>query len=137
MNDSDIAHLGMIQGVISRMASNSFALKALAMTLASAVLAFVGSVADPKWMYPLAGMLPQLAFWYLDAKYLRLERLYRRLYDEVRTGQLATPFSMDTSAYRDEISSTFRIAFSWSVFGFYLFTLVALLLSFFALLGCF
>jgi len=137
MKESEIAHLGMIQDVVSRMASNSFALKALAMTLASAVLAFSGSVDEPKWMYPLAGMLPQLVFWYLDAKYLRLERLYRRLYDEVRAGQLSSSFSMETSAFKSEVSSTIRIAFSWSVLWFYLFIQSALLLSFMALLDWF
>jgi hypothetical protein len=43
LSDQQIAHLGMIQGVINRMASNSFALKALAVTIAAAILAIAGA----------------------------------------------------------------------------------------------
>ena len=39
-NDASIAHMTMIQGVISRLETNALTLKALAMTLATAVLAF-------------------------------------------------------------------------------------------------
>ena len=42
-----IAHLGMVQAVVARMAANSFALKALTVTLAAGVLAFTGAVTEP------------------------------------------------------------------------------------------
>ena len=42
-----IAHLAMIQTVISRMASNSFALKTLSVTLVAGVLALADAVPRP------------------------------------------------------------------------------------------
>ena len=63
------------KGVVTRLETNSFTLKALAMTLAAAVLAFSGSFKNPNWVYPLAGCFPVLIFWIMDAKYLRMGRL--------------------------------------------------------------
>jgi len=52
MNKHDeisIAHMSMIQGIVTRLETNSFTLKALSMTLATVVLAFSGSVKNPNW----------------------------------------------------------------------------------------
>lgn len=46
-NESSIAHMAMIQSVVTRLETNSFTLKALTMTLAVAILAFMGSIDDP------------------------------------------------------------------------------------------
>lgn len=119
-DEVSIAHMSMIQGVITRLETNSFTLKALAMTLAAAVLAFSGSVNNPNWVYPFAGCFPAFIFWIMDAKYLRMGRLFRGLYDSVRLGKTDEPFSMDISPYKKEEQSVLRIAFSWSVCWFYL-----------------
>ena len=120
------AHLTMIQGVITRMASNSFALKTLAVTLTTGVVALLGAIPKPSSIYILAALLPILMFWWLDARYLQLERLYRRLYDDVRRGKVDDSFSMDTRAYQLEVASVARIAVSWSVVGIYLALIVVL-----------
>lgn len=120
-----IAHMSMIQGVVTRLETNSFTLKALAMTLATAVLAFTGSVDHPNWIYPIAGCLPVIVFWIMDATYLRLGRLFRRLYDAVRKGKVEEPFSMNIKAYAPDEESVLRIAVSWSICWFYLSILVA------------
>ena len=94
--DKKINHLQMIQGVISRMASNSFALKGWAVTLVSGIFALASKDADK--MYFLVTYIPVVVFWGLDAYYLRQERLYRALYDKVRTlSEDEIDFSMDTS----------------------------------------
>jgi len=124
-NETSIAHMGMIQGVVTRLETNCFTLKALAMTLAVAVLAFLGSIEKPNWVYPLAGCFPAIVFWIMDAQYLRLGRLFRRLYNGVRSGEVDEPFSMDFRASERYEQSTFRIAFSWSILWFYLSILVA------------
>lgn len=77
-----INHLGMIQGVINRMASNSFALKGWAVTLIAGIFALAGKDADK--MYFLVAYIPAFVFWGLDSYYLLQERLYRALYDKVR-----------------------------------------------------
>ncbi len=114
-----IAHLEMIQNVVTRMASNSFALKALAVALTAGVLAFAGAAPDPTALVVLAALVPVLMLWVLDARYLRLERLFRRLYDAVRRGAAAEPFSMDIAPFEADEESTLRIAVSWSVSWFY------------------
>ncbi|PKK82448.1 MAG: hypothetical protein CVT49_13480 [candidate division Zixibacteria bacterium HGW-Zixibacteria-1] len=124
-NESTIAHMAMIQGIVTRLETNCFTLKALAMTLAVAVLAFLGAVQKPNWLYLLAGCFPVVVFWIMDAQYLRLGRLFRHLYSAVRSGELEDPFSMNFKAYEKFEQITLRIAFSWSILWFYLSILAA------------
>lgn len=133
-DDAAIAHMSMIQGVVTRLETNSFTLKALAMTLATAVLAFSGSVKHPNWIYPVAGCLPVVVFWIMDATYLRLGRLFRRLYDAARHGKIEEPFSMNIEGYISDEQSALRIAFSWSICWFYLSILLAFGIASFLLL---
>ena len=95
------------------------------MTLAAAVLAFSGSVKNPNWIYPFAGFFPILVFWIMDANYLRMGRLFRRLYDSVRMGNRNEPFTMNIKPYIKEEQNVLRIAFSWSVCWFYLSIIIA------------
>ena len=127
MDDGVVAHLSMIQGVVNRLETNSFTLKALAMTLASAVLAFLGSVKNPHVIFAVAGSLPVIVFWLMDAQYLRLGRIFRRLYNGVRQGEVTEPFTMDYKLYAKLEKSVLRIAISWSVGWFYGAILVAFL----------
>ena len=119
IDDGVVAHLSMIQGIVNRLETNSFTLKALAMTLAAAVLAFLGTVKSPNTVFPAAGALPVIVFWLMDAQYLRLGRIFRRLYDAVRQGQVSEQFSMDYKRFAKDEDSVLRIAFSWSVIWFY------------------
>ena len=66
LDDGVVAHLSMIQGVVNRLETNSFTLKALAMTLASAVLAFLGAVKNTNAVFTAAGSLPIIVFWLMD-----------------------------------------------------------------------
>lgn len=126
LSDQQIAHLGMVQGVINRMASNSFALKALAVTIAAAIIAITGTQQDAPASVSYVGLFPVVVFWLMDAKYLRLERLYRKLYDHIRKGEDFEAFSMSTTSFDEGVSSTLRIAVSWSVIWFYLAVAAAL-----------
>lgn len=131
-DEISIAHMSMIQGIVTRLETNSFTLKALAMTLATAVLAFSGSVKNPNWVYLLAGCFPVFVFWIMDAKYLRLGRLFRRLFDAVRLGNVDESFKMDIKPYINDEQSVLRIAFSWSVIWFYCSIIAA-----FSIVSCF
>lgn len=114
-----IAHLAMIQAVIARMASNSFALKTLTITLCAGVVALVGSVQNPKALFLISALAPVAIFAWMDAKYLQLERLYRALYEDVRRGSDVEPFDMRTQKYIAVVPSTFALMRSWSIFGLY------------------
>ncbi len=126
-SDNQVRHLEIIQGVINRMATNTFALKVLAGTFAAAVLAYAGAANDVQPVLVWIGVIPVSAFWYLDTRYLRLEKLFRKLYNAVRKGNVEEPFDMNFSRFDAEVPNHLEIAWSWSVRDFYL-ALVAILL---------
>ena len=90
-----IAHLTMLQGVISRMGANSFTLKALSATFGSAAIAVMATVDKPSLYYGAAALVPIIIFWLMDAQYLRYERAYRKLYDHVRKGEAIEAYTLD------------------------------------------
>jgi len=126
-SDNQVRHLEIIQGVINRMASNTFALKALGGTFAAAALAYAGAANDVQPVLVWIGVIPVSAFWYLDTRYLRLEKLFRKLYNAVRKGNVEEPFDMNFSRFDAEVPNHLEIAWLWSVRDFYL-ALVAILL---------
>ncbi|MCY4371047.1 MAG: hypothetical protein OXF41_16870 [bacterium] len=80
--EAKLKHLEFIQGVINRMAGNSFLLKGWSVVLVSALLVLVSRGKGGSWA--LVSLIPTLVFWGLDAYFLKQERLYRTLYDHVR-----------------------------------------------------
>lgn len=80
--ENKIRHLEMIQGIINRMAGNSFMLKGWAVTLIAGIFALASKDTDK--LYFLVAYIPIVIFWGLDSFYLLQERLYRCLYDAVR-----------------------------------------------------
>lgn len=120
-----IAHLTMLQGVITRMGANSFTLKALAATFGSAAVAVMATAEKPSPYYAVAAIVPIVMFWLMDAQYLRLERAYRTLYEHVRKGEEIEIYSLEATPFMQDTVSVFRLALSRSVSWFY----VALFLS--------
>ena len=121
-----IAHLTMLQGVITRMGANSFTLKALAATFGSAAVAVLATMDEPSVYYAAAAVVPMVIFWLMDAQYLRLERAYRRLYDHVRKGEEIEAYSLEATPFMKDTASVLRLAFSWSVSWFYVAMFLAL-----------
>ena len=76
-------HLGILQGVVQRMASNSSNCKAWCVTLVAAVLVIVADKGKPE--YAWIALLPTLIFACLDAYYLALEKAFRNSYNDFRT----------------------------------------------------
>ena len=99
--DNKIKHLEMIQGVINRMAKNSFMLKGWAVTLAAGIFALASK--DTYKMYFLISYVPVIVFWFLDSYYLLQERLYRDLYNDVRKkSNSEIDFSLNASGYANK-----------------------------------
>lgn len=120
MNESKIKHLELIQGVINRLAGNSFLLKGWTVTLTAAL--FVFSAGGSDLTFAFIAPFSAFTFWGLDAYYLRLERLYRLLYNEVAIGSeinptTVPPFSLDTARYKKQCSSWFATLWTTSIFG--------------------
>jgi hypothetical protein len=104
LEEHEIKHLELVQAVISRMAQHSFQLKGWSVTVATAIFALAAKESSPG-LAALA-LFPSIAFWCLDAYYLRQERLYRKLYEAIADPlRVVRPFSMATDEYVGEVGS--------------------------------
>src|SRR5205809_6401019 len=95
MEPERLEHLKMVQGIVARMAQNSFLLKGWSVTLTAGILV-AAAVGNDATFSPLA-LLPALVFWVLDAFYLRQERLFGVLHDDICAafGEDPATFSLD------------------------------------------
>ncbi len=112
-----LKEVDIIQGIIRRMAFNSFMIKGWAITLVVVALLLKGT-----GYQVLIAFIPLLVFWFLDAYFLWQERMYRKLYDWVINNRLKTDeYLFDMNAYRfeEEVQSRFRIMFSITLGWFY------------------
>jgi len=116
---SKIAHLQMIQAVVSRLAQNSFLLKGWSVLLISASFALASRDTDLAFIY--LAYLPVVSFWLLDAYYLRQEKLFRALHDLVReTDEADIDYSMSTESVGPEVEPLGSVAVSSTILGFHL-----------------
>ncbi|MFE7467780.1 hypothetical protein ACFU6R_27240 [Streptomyces sp. NPDC057499] len=100
-----IKHLEFIQAVIARLGNGSFLIKGWTMTVAGVFFGVL--VSRPGWLLALAGLVPIGGFWLLDSYFLRQERLFRKLYDDVRKpGTNVELFSMNVQPYDSAVSWT-------------------------------
>ncbi|MBK8099829.1 MAG: hypothetical protein IPK26_22215 [Planctomycetes bacterium] len=109
--DDQRKHLEFIQAVITRLSTNSFLLKGWSVTLVSGLFALAATGANPTFVY--IAYFPAFAFWGLDGYFLWQERLFRKLYDEVRQrSPEAIDYAMVVSKFR---GTTTWWSASWSV----------------------
>lgn len=89
-------HLEFLQNNIGRMANNSSLLKGWAVTLVAGLFALASIEANK--LFFIIAYLPIIIFWGLDSYYLLQERLFRSLYNKVRTlDEENIDYNMDTS----------------------------------------
>ena len=112
-NDNKAIHLGFIQGVINRMGSNSFLIKGWSVTLVVALFALAAKDTNKSFM--ILALVSALLFWWLDAFILHQEKLFRQLYEAVRTELLPPDFSMDTAKLSAQVPNIFRVMFSMTL----------------------
>src|SRR5437867_4358278 len=112
MEAERLEYLKMIQGIVSRMAQNSFLLKGWSVTLTVGILAAAASGKETHFAY--LALLPALVFWGLDAFYLRQERLFRALHDNVCAafGKDPVTFSLDTRVVSESAMSWWKTLFA-------------------------
>ncbi|MEY8882284.1 hypothetical protein [Donghicola sp. XS_ASV15] len=112
-----IKYLEFIQAIITRMASESAAMKRYALAVTAAVNST--AAATDTWYLAMAGAPLLAVFWLLDGQYLTLERQYRGLYDIVRLPDTPADLSLKIP---DEIAKQQTLgqsAFGWSVWTLY------------------
>lgn len=96
-HDGQLKHLDLIQAVVGRLAGNSFLVKGWAITVAGAFAGFALNAREG-WL-ALVGVLTTSFFWGMDTHFLRSERLFRALYDQVRLSDPAvTPFYLGATS---------------------------------------
>lgn len=128
-----VKHMEMIQATVARLAGNSFLVKGWALTLTGAFLAF--AVNEDSCELAAAAFLPIVAFWALDTYYLRAERLFRVLFDQVRSEAPGIePFFMGAtgktfvSTAPSDVASVWKTFVRLSLAGFYGLLIVATVL---------
>lgn len=123
-NDKKIAHLGFIQGIITRMGGNLFTLRGWMITLVVALSVAFLEVGRNELQIIL--VLVVLIFWVHDAYFLSLERAYRSLYNKVRKlNEEAIDFSMDVSEFSNlRTTSVWYCMLSKTLAFFYVPTLI-------------
>lgn len=85
MNDNKLKHLEFIQNAIGRMAHNSFLIKGWSISIISALtVLLLEKTSSIEWFGIAVIILTLVAFSFLDAYYLALERNFREVYDNVR-----------------------------------------------------
>jgi len=116
--DNKQSHLGMIQGVVNRLSSNSFLLKGWSVVLVSAMFAFAAK--DSKMIFIYLAYFPAISFWGLDGYFLHQERLFRALYDHVRIlDEKDIDFSMNISIVKDKVDSWAAVTLSKTLLVFH------------------
>jgi hypothetical protein len=116
----------IIQDIIKRMAFNSFLIKGWTITLVAATLLLNGSKYQIFISY-----IPLFAFWFLDAYFLRKEKLYRKLYEWVIQHRLETDeflLDMKIDRFEKEVKSSLKLMFSitlgWFYFSIFILTFI-------------
>lgn len=105
------SHLEMIQGVVNRLSHNSFLLKGWSVILVSAMFALAAK--DAKVVFIYLAYFPAISFWGLDGYFLHQERLFRALYDHVRSlDEKDVDFSMNTSILKEKVASWSAVTLS-------------------------
>lgn len=115
-----VKHLEMTQTVINRLGRNSFLLKSWSMTILVAAMVLITREELQDSYYVLILFLPIIGFWTLDGYFLWQERLFRKVYDDIRE-QTDTDFKMDLGKHKGQPNSSWISAiFSVTLIIFYL-----------------
>jgi hypothetical protein len=142
-------YLNILQGVISRMATNSSNCKSLCITLVSAIAVVITDKEKPTFAW--IAFIPILLFFLLDAYYLGLEQGFRCAYNEfvkrtqngvatthelfilipkkiVKRSQANGSITTEIQNF-DPVDGTLKAMTSFAVYPFYLTLLVVLLIG--------
>ncbi len=117
------AHLGLLQGVINRIAGNSALCKTLCVTMVAAVAAIAASAGSAAALW--VAVFPLAACAVLDAAYLSQEKGFRATYnrtvEKLHNGELTQTqlFIIEPEKGYAKPRKLLEAAGSWSVWGLY------------------
>ncbi|USR89652.1 hypothetical protein NEA10_12260 [Phormidium yuhuli AB48] len=131
-------HLGILQDIVSRMASNSVSCKTWCITLVSAILVVIANNTEPN--YAWIALLPVLLFGILDAYYLAQERNFRTSYNrfvaKLQRGQATTQdlFNVAPTTDASLVQDSIQAISSFAIYPFYLTLLLMIAITRFIIL---
>lgn len=121
---NDIIHkeIDLIQACITRMAHNSFLIKGWCIALIVATLALTKENINPL-IQCLIILIPLFSFWYLDAFFLRTEKMYRKMYEWVLKNRAQNNsdhlYDLNPRRFEKLVDSEKKIMFSETLRWFY------------------
>ncbi len=107
--EDNVAHLQMIQGIITRMGQNSFQIKGWAIGIMIAIFSFAGEQSNTRCV--LFTIVPLIIMWFLDSYYLQLERKFRLLYDDVRISEESRDYDMNFNDIKIKVRDSYKISY--------------------------
>ena len=122
--DREVLHkeIDLIQACITRMANNSFLLKGWAISIIAVVLALADKAANPALLSTVL-LIPLLSFWYLDAFFLRTEKMYRKMYEWVlekrKNNDSTFLYDLNPNRFKDGVGSIREVMLSITLKCFY------------------
>lgn len=126
-----IEYFKILQNTITRMAQNSFLIKAWSITIIAGISVLTFSFINTLIFAVLIGVI--IVFWIMDSYYLRLEKLYRKLYEKVvnifNTPSMKTQirlFDMKYESFTNQVHTIPRIMFSKAEGLFYITLILAM-----------
>lgn len=111
-------HLSFIQGVITRMNSNSFSMKGWMVAIVSALAAIYASDATNPcgYIYFVIAIPVVLIFCGLDSYYLKMEKQYRDMCNKVLESSESTDYNMDARVYKRTLWEAFKSPSVWILY---------------------
>ncbi|BAY43706.1 hypothetical protein SAMD00079811_12870 [Scytonema sp. HK-05] len=132
------SYLNILQGIITRMATNSANCKTWCVSLVSAILVVIADKNKPN--YAWIALIPIVLFFLLDSYYLGQERNFREIYNnfvkELHSGEVVTDklFVLKPPKGMNVVNLLFSSSLSFSVYPFYLTLVLTVIIARFLIL---
>lgn len=115
--------IDLIQNCIARMARNSFLIKGWSITLIVITWAILDNAGGSSHSLILL-IIPVIVFWVLDGYFLRLERMYRKMYEwvlkaRIEDGNFSKLYDLNPSRFQTDVGSWLSVMFSKTLISFY------------------
>lgn len=114
--------IDLIQGCINRMANNSFLLKGWLVSIVAVIIALSPEELN-KFTVVVTLIMVTVSFWYLDAFFLRTEKLYRKLYgwalENRNQGNKDFQYDLNPHRFDGQVEGIGKVMFSKTLRWFY------------------
>lgn len=126
-------YLNILQGIITRMATNSSNCKTWCVSLVSAILVVIADKDKPD--YAWIALIPIFLFLLLDSYYLGQERNFRCIYNDFvkklrdNTVEVSDLFVLKPPRGLNVVTALFKAIFSFSIYPFYLTLLATVIIA--------